>query len=216
MESDFYAMAPDGVSTHTARMMLSDVTPDSLKSMAEDAVNAAKLLSTAGVDVIVYGCTSGSLLKGVEWEASLVKRLQNATGIPTITTVGAVVEALKVVSATKVAVVTPYIDELNSLEKVFLEANGFSVASIRGLGYTDNLAIGKVSPGEIHGLIDLSSETDCLFISCTNLPVVGMIQELESKYNVPVVTSNQASLWLALRSLGLGPVEGYGSLFRDY
>jgi maleate isomerase len=216
MEPDFYAMAPEGVSTHSTRMMLRDVTPEGLESMAEDAVNAAELLSTAGVDIIVYGCTSGSLLKGVEWEASLVERLQKATGISTITTVGAVVEALREVRAAKIAVVTPYIDELNQLERAFLEANGFSIASINGLGFTDNLDIGKVSPGEIHGLIEQTADADCLFISCTNLPVVRMIQELEAQYNVPVITSNQASMWLALRSLGQGPVEGYGILLQDY
>ena len=144
MEPEFYAMAPDGVSIHTSRMMLHDVTPENLESMAGDAVNAAELLSTAGVDVMVYGCTSGSLVKGAAWEANLVKELQRATGILTVTTVGAVVEALKVVRATKVSVVTPYIDELNILEKLFLEAKGFHVSTIKGLGLTDNQMIGKV------------------------------------------------------------------------
>ena len=209
-------MAPDGVSIHTSRMMLHDVTPENLESMAGDAVNAAELLSTAGVDVMVYGCTSGSLVKGAAWEANLVKELQRATGILTVTTVGAVVEALKVVRATKVSVVTPYIDELNILEKLFLEAKGFHVSTIKGLGLTDNQMIGKVSSSEIRGLIDLTPGTDCLFISCTNLPVISMIQDLESQYNVPVVTSNQASIWIALRSMSLGSVEGYGTLLKDH
>lgn len=216
MEPEFYAMAPKGVSIHTARMMLHDVTPESLESMAGDAVKAAELLSTAGMDVMVYGCTSGSLVKGIEWEANLVKELSKATGIPTITTVGAVVEALKVVRATKVTVVTPYIDELNKLEKKFLEVHGFHVVKIKGLGLTDNQMIGRVTLDEIRRLIDLAPETDCLFISCTNLSVTSVIQDLESQYNVPVVTSNQASMWSALRSMSQGPIEGYGTLLKDY
>ena len=216
MEPEFYSIAPSGVSIHTARMMLHDVTPESLESMAGDAFDAAELLSTAGVDVMVYGCTSGSLVKGIEWEENLVKELQKASGIPTVTTAGAVVEALKAVRATKVTVVTPYIDELNKLEKSFLEAHGFRVASIKGLGLTDNQMIGKVSSDEIRGLIDPTPGTDCLFISCTNLPVTSMIQDLESQYDVPVVTSNQASMWSALSSMSQGNVEGYGTLLKDH
>jgi maleate isomerase len=197
-------------------MMLHDVTPENLESMAGDAVNAAELLSTAGVDVMIYGCTSGSLVKGIAWEANLVQELQKATSILTITTVRAVVESLKVVRATKVTVVTPYIDELNKLEQRFLEAHGFCVTSIKGLGLTDNQMIGKVSSVEIRRLINLTPETNCLFISCTNLPVTSMIQDLESQYNVPVVTSNQASMWSALRSMSQGPVEGYGTPLKDH
>lgn len=216
MEPEFYAMAPDGVSIHTARMMLYDVTPESLESMAGDAVNAAELLATAGVDVMVYGCTSGSLVKGIVWEANLVKELQKATETPTVTTGGAVVEALNVVGATNVTVVTPYIDELNRLEKTFLEAHGFHIATIKGLGLTDNQMIGRVTINEVRRLIDLTPETNCLFVSCTNLPVTSMIQDLESQYNIPVVTSNQASMWSALRSMSHGPVEGYGTLLKDH
>ena len=216
MEPEFYKMAPDGISIHTARMMLHGVTPENLKAMAAYAVNAARLLSTAAVDVMVYGCTSGSLIKGVTWESNLVKELQKATGIHAITTVRAVVEALNAVRATNVTVVTPYIDELNILEKTYLEAHGFRVATIKGLGLTDNQMIGKVTSDEIRRLIDLAPGTNCIFISCTNLPVTSMIQDLEVQYNVPVVTSNQASMWSAIRSMNQGPVEGYGTLLKDY
>jgi maleate isomerase len=214
MEPEFYAMAPFGVSIHTARMMLQDVTPEGLEYMAEDAVNAAELLSTADVDIIVYGCTSGSLVKGEAWESNLVKKIHKATGIPTKTTVRAVVEALKAVRATEITVVTPYIDELNRLEKTFLEAHGFHISNIKGLGLTDNLMIGKVSQDKIRNLIDISSGSDCLFISCTNLPVTKMIQSLESQYKVPVITSNQASMWSALQSLNQEHVDGYGTLLK--
>ena len=212
MEPEFYTMAPDTITIHTARMLLHDVTVAGLENMAEDAIKAAKLLSTANVDIIVYGCTSGSLIRGIEWEENLVNKIQETTGIPAITTVGAVVEALKAVGATKVSVVTPYIDELNKLEEVFLGAHGFHVSTIKGLGLKDNLRIGKVPFDDILRIIEVSPDSDCLFISCTNLPVVKYIPELESKYKVPVVTSNQASMWLALRTLDVEPVEGYGRL----
>ncbi|MCW4050859.1 MAG: aspartate/glutamate racemase family protein [Candidatus Bathyarchaeota archaeon] len=216
MEPDFYAMAPAGFSVHSARMMLSDVTPESLESMAGDAMKAAELLKTAEIDVLVYGCTSGSLIKGVEWEANLVKRLSNVSGVPTITTAGAVVDALRALTASKISVFTPYIDKINQLEKTFLEAHGFQVNSIKGLGLVDNQAIGRVTHGELERFIDPYPGADCVFVSCTNLPVIPLIQDLESKYGVPFVTSNQASMWATLKSLKHGHMDGYGILLREH
>ena len=212
MEPEFYSMAPENITIHSARMLLQDVTITSLEKMAEDAVKAARLLSTADVDQIIYGCTSGSLLKGLKWEESLVNKIQKETGIPTISTARAVVKALKEIGATNVSVLTPYIEEVNIREKMFLEACGFYISNIKGLGLTDNLRIGRVLCDDIMRIIDLSPSTDCLFISCTNLPVVKFIQELESKFNIPVITSNQASMWSVLRSVYNEPIEGYGRL----
>jgi len=215
MEPDFVMMAPEGVTVHSARMLLEDVTPESLERMAGEAEQAARLLSTADVDLMVYGCTSGSLIRGVEWEASLVNRIEAASGTQTVTTAGAVVEALRTLEARNIRVFTPYTDAVNRLEKTFLEAQGFHVDSIVGLGLVDNLKIGRVTPVEIERLVDPRPAADCLFISCTNLPAVFLIQTLEERHQKPVVTSNQASMWATLRRLGKPGVEGYGALLRD-
>jgi maleate isomerase len=216
MEPEFYAMAPNNVTIHSARMMLRDVTPDCLESMVEKAVEALKLLNTACIDVVIYGCTSGSLIKGVEWEGGLIHRLQKVTCVPVVSTAGAVVEALKVLKVTNVSVVTPYIDKINQLEKMFLEAYGINVTDIKGLGLIDNLRIGRITTSEILEQIQVASNTDCLFISCTNLPVIYLIKDLELKYGIPVVTSNQASLWKALQILGREGIENYGILLSDH
>ena len=99
MEPDLYRMAPKGVTVHTARMMLREVTPEGLEEMAGEASRAARLLKTADVDMLAYGCTSGSLIRGVEWEKSLKKRLEETAGVPAVTTAGAVVEGLRVLGA---------------------------------------------------------------------------------------------------------------------
>jgi len=215
MEPEFYAMAPEGVTIHTARMNLTDVTPEGLFQMADDAGRASKLLASADVNVIVYGCTTGSLVGGVEWEENLVGEIARETGIPTLSTSGAVTRALKAVDGRKIGVATPYAEELNSLEKVFLEDHGFEVTSMRGLGLVDNLDIGVVEGETVKDRARSVSEgSDAVFISCTNLPTIGLIGELEEVLGKPVVTSNQASMWAALRELGLGGVCGFGELMR--
>ena len=215
MEPDFYAMAPRGVTVHTARMRLTEVTPEALIRMAEDTERAACLLADAGVDIIVYGCTTGSLVGGVEWEEGLMGRIQEEAGIPAVSTSSAVVEALRSLGAKRIGVATPYSEELNGLEKSFLEDLGFQVTGMRGLGLLDNLDIGRVGRGTLEGITrDVADGADAVFISCTNLPVVGLIEEFEEEFNRPVVTSNQASMWAALRGRVGYRVDGYGELMR--
>ena len=216
MEPDFYGMAPEGVSVHTARMRLDEVTPDGLIRMADDAERGAALLATAGVDVIVYGCTTGSLVGGVKWEESLVRSIHENTGVRAMSTSGAVVEALRALNARRVGVATPYTDVLNRLETEFLEDHGFQVAAIEGLRLVNNLEIGRVERGVIEGLVEaVAGEADTIFVSCTNLPAIDLIDGLERRHGRPVVTSNQASIWAALRDSSVKEITGYGELLRD-
>lgn len=216
MEPDFYRMAPDGVSVHTARMRLDEVTPEGLVRMAEDAEGAAELLATADVDVNVYGCTTGSLVGGIDWEESLVRSIRDRTGIPTISTSRAVVDALHALGGGRVGVATPYTDVLNGLEVEFLEAHGLEVSSIWGLGLLSNLDIGRTAGEVVERIVsEVAEGADVIFVSCTNLPAVGLIEKLEAELGKPVVTSNQASLWAALGDSWVRGIPGYGELLRN-
>jgi maleate isomerase len=216
MEPDFYTMAPRGVTIHTARMRLSEVTPEALILMAEDTERAANLLADASVDIIIYGCTTGSLVGGVQWEEDLVRRIEKGTGIPAVSTSSAVVDALRTLGVKLIGVATPYSEELNNLEKRFLGNLGFQVTAIRGLGLLDNLDIGRVGKENLEELVRIvAEEADAVFISCTNLPAVGLIEGFEKEYCKPVVTSNQASMWKALKGRVNPRVQGFGSLMRN-
>ncbi len=217
MEPEFYKMASEGVSVHTARMKLKEVTAKALVEMEEYAENAANLLRDAKVDVIVYGCTTGSLVKGVGYDLKLSAKLEEACGRPVVTAATAVVDALKKLKAKKVCVATPYIDELNEKEKAFLEGSGFQVLKIRGLGLRDNTEIGKLPPTTAYRLAKevFTPDADCIFISCTNFRTIEIIQTLEEDLGKPVVTSNQASMWAALKKLGISfHIKGYGRLLE--
>ena len=61
-----------------------------------------------------------------------------------------------------------------------------------------------------------TSSADALFVSCTALPALEIIEEVEKKINKPVLSSNQTLIWDTIRSVGFkSPVEGYGKLFRN-
>jgi len=221
MEPEFWRMAPKGVSIHASRVGLSEVTPEALRLMASEATRAAEELATAEVSIVVYGCTSGSLLEGVRWEERLRREIREKAGVEAITTAQAVVEALRTLGVKRLAVATPYIEEVNSRERMFLESSGFTVVRIRGLGIVRNTEIGRQAPWVSYRLAkDVAKEAgptvDGVFISCTNFRTIEVIELLERELEVPVISSNTASMWLALRTIGIRDKLNYGRLLREH
>ncbi|ANF21875.1 maleate cis-trans isomerase family protein [Thermococcus piezophilus] len=219
MEMEFHSSLPDGVSLHTSRVPLRNVTEEELIKMNALAVESAKLLRDAGVELILYGCTSGSFIGGKDFEKELEAKMENEVNVPVVSTSTAVIEALRMLDAQSILVVTPYTDEINEREREFLEANDFEVLDIRGLGIEDNAQIGKLEPYEAYRLAKATfvDEADAIFISCTNLRTFEIIEALEEDLGVPVVTSNQASLWLALRELDvMEKIPWLGRLFVEF
>jgi len=219
METEFWRLLYDhGITIHSARLYLESVDVDSLFKMAEKVEEAARLLASADVDVIVFGCTTGSLVGGPEYDRAIVERIVSVAHKHVVATARAVVEALEALGARQVAVGTPYIDELNILEKRFLEANGLEVIDIRGLGIKDNRVIGRLRPDQVYKLAKSLkiSPADAVFLSCTNMPTLDIIDALEEDLGIPVVSSNTASLWAALRSMGVRPkLNRGGTLLRE-
>ena len=214
---EFHKMSPDGVAVITTRMPLDDVTPEGLIKMAEDVEEDAALLAKAKVDVIVFGCTSGSLVKGLGYDKEIIRRIESKVGIPTVTTSTAVIESFKALNTKRVAVSTPYNEKINEKEKIFINDNGFEVTAIKGLEilYADQMQ--DVRPEEMYRLAKevFTKDADTVFISCTGISVINIIESLEQDLKQPVVTSNQASMWAALRKIDvLEPISGLGKLFR--
>jgi len=205
MEYEFSRWLPSSVTMHTSRMPIAaEVTEESLIEMAGASVDSARLLADCRVDLILYGCTSGSFVKGKGFDEKVEEDIGRATGIPAISTSGCVLDALKHTEARRVAVYTPYIDEINQRARVFLQDNGFEVTALYGLGLIDNIAVGQIDPA---GVFKMVFENDrhgasVAFISCTNLRTFEVITPLSKVLGIPVITSNQASLWGALRALG--------------
>lgn len=219
MEAEFWKMAPEGVSIHVARMRLTEHTIKSNIEMEKDSIKAAKDLSTANVNVLVYGCTSGSFIGGPKWEEELTQKLQSETGLPVVTTSRAVVNALKTFNAKKIAVATPYPDEINQKEHEFLEALGFKILKMKGLGIIENIKVGLQTPDVAYKLAKevFTKEVDAIFISCTNFRTIEIIDLLEEDLNKPVVTSSQASMWAALKELRVKEsFTRYGRLLMEH
>lgn len=207
-EPEFYGVLPRGVSLHTARLPLEDVNADDLERMAETAEDVTARLRHADVDVVCYGCTTGSLVKGHDYAERLERTLADVADAPAVATALSVERALEALDAESIAVVTPYIDDLNARERTFLEDGGFEVESIAGHGIERNTEIGALTPEEayrqaVDAIDGPGTDADALFISCTNYRTFEAIERIEADTDVPVVTSNQATLWDAMATLGI-------------
>ncbi len=210
----------DGVIGIPARLLIEDTDADGLAGMNEGIDQAAKQLATTAPDVVLYMCTSGSFMDGQDGNQVIKDRIGEITGCSRVTTTSeAVVEGLRVQQVQRVAMLTPYDDEITRREVQFLEYHGFEVHSFDNLDIEDNLDRGSVTPEQtFSNALQLDyKKAQGLFLSCGNIRSIEVIDTLEARADRPVVSSSQASIWKALRLAGVTEgIEGYGSLLRDH
>lgn len=220
MEPELARLLPAGVTLHTTRLLLAGAaSAESYRAMGQGARRAGEELASAAVDVVIYGCTAGST--GEEGRA-VRTALAAATGAPVVTTSDAVTAALRHLGARRLAVATPYVPAVNALERAHLEHEGFEVVAIAGLGLgdteTSRRRIGYQPPSVAYALarqVD-RPEADAAFIGCTNFATLDVLAALERDLGKPVVSSNQATLWAALRAAGVrASIAGYGRLLEQ-
>lgn len=206
VEADFMLALPDGVFVHTARMFLAETTAEAERRMINDHVPTAVTdLATLRPHVVAFACTSAGAVLGAAGEAALIDSIARETAAPVVSTNDAVGKAIERHGKKRIAVLTPYVDELNDAIRAGLERRGLTVVHIAGLGMTENFAISSVTPGEIVAFAEkelAGLAYDLLFVSCTNFRAVEARPLLMRRFGVPVVTSNQATIEAALEAVG--------------
>ena len=218
VEPETNRMAPEGTNIYAARMRNATVDVENTKDMLSHVNRATDELASAKMDVIAFACTAGSFFEGTSGEQELKTTIEHIAGVPAVTTSGAVIEALQTLKLKKIVVATPYPDDMNNLERKFLAVNGFDVLDIKGLGIVDAWSIGTVKPEETYEFAKkvFNSDADGMFISCTNLRTIEIIERLEREIGKPVVTSNQATFWACLKAIGYSEaIQGYGKLLAE-
>jgi maleate isomerase len=216
MEPEFSkALQCSNISLHTTRIPLNSVTIKALEAMEKETETAAKLLKDADVDLVVFGCTSGSLFRGLGYDLVLAKQIAEAAGCRVVTTAGAVVDALKALEAHRLSLATPYINEVTVKEIDFLNQSGFEVVKTESLGIKENLEIGRLTPQDAAVLAKKANtpQAQAIFISCTNFRTFEAISLLEQQLAKPVVSSNSATLWATLGAMETKIQTNLGKLF---
>lgn len=217
IEPELAWMAPAGVSFHCARIMLRETTVEGLREMNAEVESAARLLASLAPNAVAYACTSGSFMDGADLLRVRIDAIAHIVGCPVVATSQAMIDALRALRVRRVALATPYLDALTQIERHFLVDQSFEVVSARSLGLS-GAAIREVSPERV---FELACEADspnaeAIFVSCTDLRALEVVDALERRLSKPVLSSNQVTLWALLRALGRpARIAGFGRLLDE-
>ena len=222
-EAEWARMAPEGVTIHVTRMRLHPDTqsPEGERQLYADLERATRDLAAASLDAIAYGCTAGSMVMPLE---KLTDYMAGIAGVPCVATAPALVLACRALGVTRVALATPYHDALNEHERHFLAKNGVEVVALKGLGIGaggphEYVRIARVPKEDAlaHARSVDRPEAQALMISCTDFATLEAVRELERTLGKPVVTSNQATFWAALRAAGVDDrLPFFGRLLQEH
>jgi maleate isomerase len=204
----------------STRMFIEAVDTDGLTNMVKNVERAAKELATARPNVILMAGTAGAFNGGPGFDRELVKRIENASGLPGATTMTAVLAALDALDVEKIAVATSYIQPVDDALAEVLRASGREVIAIKGMGILKSIDMGDLAPETncqfAREMLREAEGAEACLLSCGNWRTLEAIAPLEEEFGIPVITSNQTGLWHALRMSGIAPdeVTGGGRLFE--
>ena len=191
------------------------VTADNLKKMTNKITSVTEnILPGEKVDCVVYGCTSGTIISGYD---NIKKKINMAKPDALVTAPStAALNALNKRNVRRISIVTPYIKSLNDDIVNFFKNNNFEVTSNTYFDIESDVDIGKVDQDQLFEILSNidHNNADALFVSCTSLPVLNIIEKLEKKLGIIVLSSNQTLIWETLESINRNnSIKGYGSLF---
>ena len=193
------------------------LTNETLKKKTDEIPKVTEdILPDQKLDCVAYGCTSGTIAAGY---SSIVKKVNLAKPNTKVTTpITSAINALKALKINKLSIFTPYTDEINQSVINYFKKENINILALSYFDIASDLDIGKVDPDYLFNVLvknDLSN-SDALFVSCTALPVLSVIKDLEKKTGKVVLSSNQTLIWDTLKQVNFkNEVEGYGELFNN-
>ena len=215
-EIEFCRLPPD-LQVHTGRLGKGGNTPFS-PSLDADVTYQSKLLGDARVEVIALAQTSASLFAD-DYDEVTVKRMTEAAGVQSLTSAQAVGRALRGLGTLRIAMATPYSEEVIARAKRYYETKyGITVVASESLGATNSYAIGKMDAGAAQAAFSRIDRPDieALVVPGGNFPTMDRIAAWEQQFGKPVITTNQATLWGVMQAMQIkAPLSGKGRLLEQ-
>lgn len=211
MEQDLIRGLRDVAHVYAARMYLVEATQEAESAMLDTYFpQAVADIATLKPEVTVFGCTSAGALRGPEYDRKLCARIEEQTCGSAVSTIAAVSAAISATQSSRIAVLTPYVDELNTKIRSTLKASNIEVLEIEGFGIRDNFELATPTPDEIREravALVRRTEPELLFISCTNFQALSAVPAIEAATQVAVVTSNSAVIAAVRQQLDAGTMK---------
>jgi maleate isomerase len=222
VEPELIAMTPPGVSVHFSRLVARGPAgthhgqEERNRSQIEHIDESAALLAMVKPNVIVLAHTATSYTLGRSAEAALLQRLQNQYAIPFVTAFGSVAAALRELGVKRVALGTPYSEEITLKGKAHLEEHGFDVVSHGRLENVTDIYEQTAERAYRLGREVDTPQAQAVFLSGTGMPTIQILEALEQDLGKPAISANSAMMWHALRLAGVRhPISGYGRLLAS-
>jgi maleate cis-trans isomerase len=225
VEPELYRMVPDGVSLHFARIEAPAAggpaggaagMEERTRAYREGLVGPAQALAQVRPTVVVLAHTASSYAVGFGQEQPLIDRIASLCGVPALLAAQAALAALRHFGVKRLALGTPYPDSISRQAKAYWEAAGFQVVGYHRLPDVTDIYAESEERAQLLGRRADAPEAEAVLLSGTGLPTVAMLETLERDLGKPVISSNQACLWRALRLAGVGAaVPGFGRLLRE-
>jgi maleate isomerase len=199
-------------------MRLNNVDAESTLRIAQEIEIESQKLADVDVDVIIFPATAPSSRNGPGYDQELIKRITEASGKPATTASTALLEALHTLSVKQIVLGAPWSASVNQTVAAFIEANGVKVLAQEALGFIRNLEIGLLDPQTAFDVGRRVNKlgADAVMLACGNWSTFSIIDQLEHDLGKPVLTTNQVSLWHALKMMGTRPLNGPGVLLRQH
>ena len=195
------------------------VSSDSLGAMERDLTAAAALLPRgARLAAVGFGCTSGTAQIGAGRIAELT-RAGVAVDLDAVTDpVSALIAACQHLGGTRLALVSPYVEEVSTRLREVLSEAGITISAFASFNEAEEEKVVRIAPGAI---IDAARVTaakapcDAVFLSCTNLRTLDVIAPIEAELGLPVLSSNLVLGWHLAQVAGLSqPLQCDAALTR--
>lgn len=215
------SVLPERFTFHSSRMRMKKVVKEELEAMDRDSDRCAIELSDAHVDVLGYACLVAIMSMGNGYHRISERRLhertvENGAPAPVVTSAGAMVDGLKLLGAKKISVICPYMKPLTQLVVDYIENEGIAVHDFTALEIPDNLDVGRHDPErllEIYKGVDVTGIDAFVASACVQMPSLQIIDRLEQKLGLPVVSGAVCTTHQLLDRLGIERrVPGAGAL----
>jgi maleate isomerase len=217
VEDEMVKAFPRGISVHVTRLRMTGASRRAFDQLMPGIEEAARALVDARCDVVAFHCTANSMEGGRGGEEQILATLSRAGAPHATTTITAIQRALDALGARRIVLITPYSAATTGHEAEFLRQAGYDVLLAEGFALAGSDAYCATPPQfwRDRTIEAARPDVDAYLISCANISVFGVIRELEGRLERPVVTSNQAVIWDALRLIGWRETDGCpGGLFE--
>lgn len=202
MEPELLGWLPAGSTCHTLRIPRGAglLTAETLPAYKQAAIELGRQFAQQDIDVIAYGCTAAGFILGPAGDDEISARLAEVSGKPVVTTASAMVRALNALGASSISLLTPYQDDVNDRLRDFLGSGAIGVRHFDSFYAADVVALGQITEAQVAARAEplCQGDVQALFIACSQLPTLHIVEPLAAAWGRPVLSSIQVTAQYAI------------------